>query len=851
MARGRGVCLSVWIVAIASTASAPAVAQDYTTHHPRLAFTRPEIAPLRQKLSDGGPDDEAYAFVRRLVLDDYADASLSQLMGVTFGMNFTLNLGLVAQLDESDAATARALGVDFTLALADSFAADDNVFFSPVRLRALCFGYDMCMDDASEAERAYVRTEIVSYVDSLMFAFNYERWLHPPYASNITAMIGASLGLAAVCLADEMEPARVQAALTRADDFVATWMHYHLDPGGSCFEGVQYGTWAMRHLPWYFEARRRYDGKDYSRIDAIRRIENWLAYEILPEPGARVNNLNDTAYLNQPLSRHNTFIDWALTRWSSRLSAWTWERILGAEDGYDWGANADKASTVLWYRPVGSVQPGDVLPPASLWRERGLYYYRTGWPRSGASDDVVFSFYSGAFHGGHSQEDQNSFTLYAFGTRLAADNGFDRPNAQSEAHNMVFVDGKGQHNSAGSTGTDGTIAAHVLSPYADYLRGDATAAYTTHSAYNNPGVPFPDDDWSAGYDGGNPVEYALREWIVVHEGETPAYFVLLDDVKKDGLVRQYDWRMHTETSHAVDLSSSPLRIEGVRGRLLVDVVYPPLVQLVPSTTLYDNESADPNTRVLVLTQHADRGVYALVLRPEGVCASVAPQTRTASHPWGGVTVFEWPNGLMDVIVINLSGQVAAADEVVPITTDARLAQFRIRDGVVKRYAVCKATRCDTGRLQLVRVRDGSATLVLDGSTLHIDRAADFTVFAPDVASVKVDGEPIAVRRDGAFLSGASAPAAAPRPPSLGIFPLPASSGVTIMVESPGPRLTLELFDVTGRPVRVLWDGPVNAGRTPFIWDGRDENFRALGSGVYFVRARSNSATTTGKVVLVR
>lgn len=72
-----------------------------------------------------------------------------------------------------------------------------------------------------------------------------------------------------------------------------------------------------------------------------------------------------------------------------------------------------------------------------------------------------------------------------------------------------------------------------------------------------------------------------------------------------------------------------------------------------------------------------------------------------------------------------------------------------------------------------------------------------------------------------------------------------------MVDSPGPRLRLELFDVAGRRVRVLWDGPVIPGRTPFAWDGRDENFRPLGSGVYFVRARSNSATATGKVVLVR
>ncbi|HEU4929654.1 MAG TPA: hypothetical protein VFU38_07470, partial [Candidatus Krumholzibacteria bacterium] len=269
-------------------------AQDYAQHHPRLAFTRSDIPALQQKTSDGGPDDAAYAFIRHLVLDQYPTSTLGELLGVTFGMNPLLNMGIVAQIDPAQADVARALGRQFTLVLADSLSADSNVFYAPVRLRALCFGYDMCMEDATESERAYVRAEIESYVDSLMFAFEFERWLHPPYTSNITTMIGASLGLAAICLADEMEPARVKAALTRADYFIATWMHYHLDDDGSCFEGVQYGTWAMRHLPWYFEARRRYDGKDYSRIAEIRRIENWLAYEILPEPGARVNNLNDT-----------------------------------------------------------------------------------------------------------------------------------------------------------------------------------------------------------------------------------------------------------------------------------------------------------------------------------------------------------------------------------------------------------------------------------------------------------------------------------------------------------------------------------------------------------------------------
>lgn len=845
----------LWVstcVGVCVASAAPSFAQPsaFTDHHPRLVFTRSEIPALRAKIRDGGPDDEAYAFIRDLVLTEYPTQNLAQLLGVTFGMNFLLNAGLVAQLDETEAAIARDIGRSHTLALVDSLAADDNTFYAPVRLRALCFGYDMCMDDATDSERTLVRTEIESYIDSLMFAFNYERWLHPPYASNITSMIGASLGLAAICLADEIEPARVDAALARADLFVSTWMHYQLDRDGACFEGVQYGTWSMRHLPWYFEARRRYDGKDYSRIDAIRHIERWLAYEILPEPGARVNNLNDTAYLNQPISRHNTFVDWALTRWSSGLSAWTWERTLGHDDGYDWGALADKASTVVWYRPTPTVQPGDVLPPAFLWRDRGLYYYRTGWPRRGGSDDVVFSFYSGPFPGGHSQEDQNSFTLYGHGARLSADNGFDAPNAQSEAHNMVFIDGKGQHYSRGSVGTDGSIAAHVLSNYADYLFGDATAAYTTHSDYNRPGFPFPDDDWSYGYDGGNPVERAHREWIVVHEGATPPYFVLLDDVKKDAALHTYDWRMHTDASHALDLSASPLRVESARGRLLIDVCYPALDTMQVSTTNYDNVSADPDTKVLVLSQHAARGTYALVLRPEGAGTATAV-ARSVAFAWGGTTVLDWPGGVTDLVLANVSEDTVSSSEAISLSTDARLAQFRIRDGVVHNYAIASVTTCDAGGIPLVRIHDGAARVVRSGTTIHLDRAASFTLHAPDVTSVRVGGESVAVLRDGAFLTNRGAPGNLPHPLRMAVYPQPASVSATIEVDTPGPDLILEVYDVAGRRVRTLWDGPVVPGRTPFQWDGREKNLRTVGSGVYFVRAQSGGATTTAKVVFVR
>jgi hypothetical protein len=836
--------------------AAPAGASRYVEAHPRLAFARSEVPSLRQKLADGGRDDEAYAVIHGYVTDRYPLLSIEELMNTGYGLNLFLNIGLVTYLDQPPNEEARELGRQFVLALADGFAPDDNTFYAPIRLRSLCYGYDLCMDGATPDQRAYVRAEIESYVDSLMFAFNFERWLHPPYTSNITAMIGSSLGIAAICLADEMDPARVTAALDRADAFVETWMRYHLDPDGTCFEGVQYGMWALRHLSWYFEARRRHDGVDYSQRDDIRSVERWLAYEVLPQRGGAVNNINDTAYLNYPVARFNTYLEWAMSRWNSGLASWLWDRTLGEEDGHDWGELEDQPATVLWHSPIAPVNPATVLPRSFLWHERGLYYYRTGWPEQGSSDDLVFSFYSGIFHGGHSQEDQGSFTLFAYGSRFAADNGFERNNWASEAHNLVFINGKGQHFSGTSVGTDGRIAGRLLTPYADYLSGDATAAYGTRSPYNEPGIPFADDDWSYGYLHANPVEHARREWLVVHGTDIPPYFVLLDDVKKDDALHTYAWRMHADSTLDVNLAGPTLRIEGPRGALEIDVSHPADAALARSVQPFVNTSVDPNTNVISLTTQDTRGFFSLVLRPVGL-AQTAPLVSTRSFSWGGVEVMAWPGGITDVVLANAEPDTIATTVSIPgegallIRTDARIAHLRRSPGATDRWVLVRATSCDAGSVPVLRSSNGAVTAVIAGAEAFIDRAdAVIRLHAPGVRELHGGGKALRFARQGAFIS---TPAA--RTPqgtrALRAYPQPAKGAATIVLESDATAtVTIDVFDVAGRRVRTL-QGMTAPGTTEIPFDGLDNLAQPLGSGVYFLRARGGGRTTTARFVLVR
>jgi len=62
---------------------------------------------------------------------------------------------------------------------------------------------------------------------------------------------------------------------------------------------------------------------------------------------------------------------------------------------------------------------------------------------------------------------------------------------------------------------------------------------------------------------------------------------------------------------------------------------------------------------------------------------------------------------------------------------------------------------------------------------------------------------------------------------------------------------LEIFDVRGRLIRTLRNGPAIAGRRQAVWDGRDDLGRELASGAYFYRLRVDERSITRKMQLLK
>ena len=82
-------------------------------------------------------------------------------------------------------------------------------------------------------------------------------------------------------------------------------------------------------------------------------------------------------------------------------------------------------------------------------------------------------------------------------------------------------------------------------------------------------------------------------------------------------------------------------------------------------------------------------------------------------------------------------------------------------------------------------------------------------------------------------------------------PNPFRNGTVIGFDVPssGGAVRIEIFDVAGRHVRTLVDGPAPPGRQIVAWDGRDDRGNAVSHGIYLCRMNAPQYTQTSKLVV--
>jgi uncharacterized delta-60 repeat protein len=92
------------------------------------------------------------------------------------------------------------------------------------------------------------------------------------------------------------------------------------------------------------------------------------------------------------------------------------------------------------------------------------------------------------------------------------------------------------------------------------------------------------------------------------------------------------------------------------------------------------------------------------------------------------------------------------------------------------------------------------------------------------------------------------------PPRVALRARTPCSGNTTLTLSLGfdaSRMKAAIYDVDGRLVAPLFDGPVEAGEHLLAWSGRDRDGRRVASGVYFAAVTADGAEARIKLVVLR
>ncbi|MBN1645433.1 heparinase II/III family protein, partial [Candidatus Woesearchaeota archaeon] len=497
--------------------------------------------------------------------------------------------------------------------------------------------------------------------------------------------------------------------------------------------GSLYSMWSLRHLIYYFEARERYDG--YSYFDEYPELRNqimWHAYNVLPERADYTNNLNSADFTVALF--HNTMLEWIMHKMpgspEAKLSNWIWVHVFGEYGLIPWQFNTDLLSMILWHDSSLPLEnPATYLKQSHAFPELGWYVFRTGWQDDVESDDVMFEFYpNGKFPGGHNQADKNQITLYEGDSRFLIDKGpagdTHPENYMTQYHNLVLIDNKGQIDQTNNCGSDGNFTQHFYSQSADFLTGDNTFAYTRLSECN-------DDDLWCSRSNANPVHWAERNILVVKDFAGKPYFVLQDDIEKDGADHDYSLLLQSPGSATVlQLPAQNAFSIYEKGRSL-DVYW-----LNPDydTLQIDTSINNAMLRTTSTISNVQNPLFTYALVPKNPSAVVE-----ILAPAGGYGIRLTNGVLQDIVLVN-DGPGSMSYNGIEFT--GKFAYLRYMDGELEEFGLYRGISLAVDGVQLVTI-NAPSNVYADGTDIYIDDVdLDYVIYGPSVHNVWFEDVPV-------------------------------------------------------------------------------------------------------------
>ncbi len=823
-------------------------------HHPRLFFDAAGAEDLLNTIN-ADPRRAQVWTDSRVAADIAATLAPDSLLSHYFGYRHVEKLSLLSSLEEDPEATIHARAViDALLWQIDEYDTEPGDFLSvlavALRLHNLAWGWDLACWAASEAERRLIADEMLLYLTALSTEWEFTRYQHNPYVSNKGITLGAMLRLAILSLEPDLPDApEIAQARSAAELYLDKGLGDLLTEGGCYREGLGYFVWAMRTLLPSWAAAERNEAEQPWSDEQLQATLEALAYHMMDEGDGLYLNRNDHNSQNFILSRHHSLMEFATTYGNQPdFARWLLRRTSG-DLGHAWGHFSDPVATLLWHESGPEIGPY-ALPAGRHFTDAGFWIYRESWPGDPVEDRFLLSLEAAEFKGGHAQEDVGQIILRAMGHGFALDNGAGTTAKETDAHNLPLIGGRGQHNAGASIGTDGTLQRFIAGPRWQALRADMTTAYTTHSPFNDADWPIDGIDWSWGYDGGNPMQRAWRELLLLPGGENELPEIWLRDrlIRDSSLGEEIQWRLHMDQDLAlIATATGNWQAGGTGGRLDMLLHSPDPALVSPSVSLFDNESVDPDSRVFALDVNGDEADFLWQWNP----------LRPGETGPIGITE-RFPEGLRSTS--NRGGRerrllIAHGEETFAVAGDTLDGDWGLieLEGSSLRHLLIEGRRLvENGRL--LAALGGRGTAGWEGDTLRISGGGrDFRVWAPGAEAVLLDGESVYFLQDGDYVVGplSEPPNIPPLHFSLHApWPNPGQAPLNFQVWLPESGLVvLSIYDLQGRRLRGI-NAYLEVGNPTLVWDGRDDAGNPVAAGLYLARAEFGGQDQVRKFVLL-
>lgn len=498
--------------------------------HPRLQFSQEEIAEIQQAISSDPDHPVRYYYNGLLAAAERQAKEPSGLREPRASAQALHEVAIAYALTGKKEYADRCIDYLERLSQRDFGRNPSRVLGNGEYLDCMAWGYDVLYEPLTESQRQTVRDRLDLEAHWLWVQMRtlskdtVHGWWASDHANNWQAVAAGGLGMAALALLGESSDAEMW--LEEAIAQIKMLLNHAFDSDGAYFESPMYHKYTMNYLTPFATALLR-AGRENLFEYRDRVLQKTCLYNLYMMEPTRDHfaPFNDGGRLagNPPQALHpaSAYFARLASVYRDGLLRWLFDNMFGTGRRFPvWNFPHGHPDAVIWYDDTVPVEDPDTSPRLALarcWPEHGRVAMRTGW---GDPNGILLAMECGEY-GSHGHADQGSFVLTAYGEHLVDDSGYGGWEVTSEAHSVVLIDGEGQRES----GMLGAINDFVHTEVMDYFEADSTLAYSTEDS---------------------PTQLVKRHVLFMR----PNYFVIVDELRKDDGLHQYEWLLHSRVQPA-------------------------------------------------------------------------------------------------------------------------------------------------------------------------------------------------------------------------------------------------------------------------------------------------------------